>query len=587
MRIVLVVALLTMFSAHQASAALRRFNLDISWGKINPDCFMQDLPAPVVNGQFPAPTLYALDGDEVEANVCNKMNDGTNTTIHFHGIKQYGTSYSDGVPYITQNPIKPGECFLYKFKVLNQSGTYYYHSHVGMQDDTVSGAFIVYPNEAARPDENNSNKKLRDGPYEYDEELMLYFNEWWHQPYYEREAYYYGPDYTLDLGSGSILMNGRSVHFPTMGLFKPDCPGFTVLQVEPGKTYRLRIIGGHTYQILGFAIAGHQLTIMEVDGQLTELYDTDYLELPAGQRISLLLKAHDETSDRKRYTIATNYRWHLRMPQYSNNGYAFIDYLANKALHSIVDPLRIPLLPLTSLPIPFPWPEMASINVPDLERRIFERKEADRTIIIKSVLNKMPDGRARFRINDSLPPIGDPVTPLLFGLLERFLPDMDIEAMSILADNGYYARNRTFHVKANEVVDVVFQDNSIGTFPCMTHAWHIHGHSHLLIARGEGLYDHEKHKDLRSYPKPILKDVSAVYGTAVIEKEKDSDYALEHGCGWTKVRIYTDNPGYWLVHCHITPHMLQGKWALLAESPDLIPSTLRYPAPEQYHPTVD
>ncbi|KAI9272901.1 multicopper oxidase-domain-containing protein [Phascolomyces articulosus] len=519
---------------------------------------MKDLPAILVNGQFPAPTLYAFDGDEIEVNVCNKMTDNTTTSVHFHGIKQYGTSYSDGVPHVTQDPIKPGECFLYKFKIIDQTGSYFYHAHSGFQSDTVNGAFIVYPNEDAQPDENNKNKKLRDGPYEYDEELMLYLNEWWHQPFYERENYYYGPSYLLDQGSGSILMNGRSVHYPTFGLLDPQkCPGLTVIKVEPGKTYRLRIIGGHTYQILGLAIAGHDMTVMEVDGQLTELYNADFIEMPAGQRISLLFKTHENPGDRKRYTIATNYRWHLRMPQYSNNGFAFIDYidknkeketstgllagidLAKDTLHNIVDPLRIPLLPLTSLPFPWPWPKLASINVPDRERDIFKRVEPDRTIIVKSLLNKMKDGRARFSINDSLPPVGDPVTPLLFQFLDNFIPNLDIEANSILLDNGYFARNRTFEVKANEVVDIVFQDNSIGAFPCMTHAWHIHGHQHLLIAHGEGLYVHEKHKDLRTYPNPILKDVTAVYGTTKIEKAQGSDYALEHGCGWTKVRIYT------------------------------------------------
>ena len=557
---ILITALFIIFAVSQAKASLRRFNLDITWGKINPDCYMTDLPAILVNGQFPAPTLYAFDGDEIEANVCNKMDDNTTTTsMHFHGIKQYGTSYSDGVPFLTQNPIKPGECFLYKFKIIHQAGSYFYHAHTGLQSDTVNGAFIIYPNEDAQPNESNKNKKLRDGPYEYDEELMLYLNEWWHQPFYERDNYYYGPSYTADLGSGSILMNGRSVHFPTFGLLDPhECPGLTVLKVEPGKTYRLRIIGGHTYQILGLAIAGHDMTVMEVDGQLTELFNADFIEMPAGQRISLLFKAHEEPGDRKRYTIATNYRWHLRMPQYSNNGFAFIDYIDKKQdkeitsssllggaelvkdiFHNIIDPLRIPLLPLSSLPLPWPWPKMTSINVPNRDRAIFNRKEPDRTIIVKSLLNKLKDGRARFSINDSLPPASDPVTPLVLHLLDEFIPNMDIESMSIIADNGYFPRNRTFEVKADEVVDIVFQDNSIGLFPCMTHAWHIHGHSHLLIAHGEGLYDHEKHKDLRTYPNPILKDVTAVYGTATIEKAKDSDYALEHGCGWTKVRIYT------------------------------------------------
>ena len=112
--------------------------------------------------------------------------------------------------------------------------------------------------------------------------------------------------------------------------------------------------------------------------------------------------------------------------------------------------------------------------------------------------------------------------------------------MSIKAGSKYFSRNQTFEVKLNQVIDIVFQENSIGLFQCMTHMWHIHGYSHLLIiTHGEDLYVHEKHKELHTYPNPTLKDVTAVYGTAIIKKAKDSDYELKHGCGWTEAWICT------------------------------------------------
>lgn len=52
------------------------------------------------------------------------------TSIHWHGINQYGSQYYDGVPYVTQCPILPGTSFRYDFKA-TEAGTYFYHSHVG------------------------------------------------------------------------------------------------------------------------------------------------------------------------------------------------------------------------------------------------------------------------------------------------------------------------------------------------------------------------------------------------------------------------------------------------------------------------
>ncbi|PPC89035.1 MAG: copper resistance protein CopA [Methylobacter sp.] len=97
--------------------------------------------ATTVNGMLPAPTLNWREGDTITLRVSNRLDEPT--SIHWHGIlPPYDM---DGVPGISFAGIAPGETFTYRFKV-EQSGTYWYHSHSGMQEQTgLYGAIIVKP----------------------------------------------------------------------------------------------------------------------------------------------------------------------------------------------------------------------------------------------------------------------------------------------------------------------------------------------------------------------------------------------------------------------------------------------------------
>lgn len=107
------------------------------------------------------PTLRWKEGDTVTINVTNNLNE--DTSIHWHGIILPASM--DGVPGFSNfNGIKPGETFTYKFPIL-QSGTYWYHSHSGFQEqEGVFGAIIIEP-------------KIKD-PYEYDREYVISLSDW-------------------------------------------------------------------------------------------------------------------------------------------------------------------------------------------------------------------------------------------------------------------------------------------------------------------------------------------------------------------------------------------------------------------------
>ena len=100
------------------------------------------------NEQVPGPQIRVREGDRVRIMLTNKLPEST--AIHFHGLEL--PNDQDGVPFITQPPIKPGETFTYEFTVPN-AGSHMYHSHHNA-DEQVSkgllGAFIVEPKDRSR-----------------------------------------------------------------------------------------------------------------------------------------------------------------------------------------------------------------------------------------------------------------------------------------------------------------------------------------------------------------------------------------------------------------------------------------------------
>ena len=100
------------------------------------------------NGQVPGPTIRVTEGDRVRVILKNELPEST--AIHFHGL--ITPNAMDGVPYITQPPIKPGQSFTYEF-VARPAGTHMYHSHHGVDQITkgLLGAFIVAPIDRREP----------------------------------------------------------------------------------------------------------------------------------------------------------------------------------------------------------------------------------------------------------------------------------------------------------------------------------------------------------------------------------------------------------------------------------------------------
>src|SRR5690606_36992915 len=116
--------------------------------------------ATLVNGSLPAPVLRWREGERVTLRVTNRL--PYDSSIHWHGIIL--PFQMDGVPGLSFDGIRPGETFTYSFDV-RQSGTYWYHSHSGFQEQTgLHGAIVIDPRE---PD-----------PVAYDRDYVVMLTEW-------------------------------------------------------------------------------------------------------------------------------------------------------------------------------------------------------------------------------------------------------------------------------------------------------------------------------------------------------------------------------------------------------------------------
>ncbi|KAH6897942.1 laccase 10 [Coprinopsis sp. MPI-PUGE-AT-0042] len=233
-------------------------NIDAS-----PDGFTR--PVIAVNGQHPSPLIRATKGDDFKLTVVNRLQNPTmlrQTSIHWHGIFQYQSAWADGADGVTQCPIpQNGESFTYGFNAGQEAGTYWYHSHFGTQ----------YCDDPHR------------GLYDVDNTLMA-------------------PTRRYHLQTPSITGMGAPMSDATLINGKGRTPGgpktpVEIIKVKQGIRYRLRLVSLSCDPNYRFSIDGHNLTIIETDGQPTEPHTVQELQIFAGQRYSVVLEANQAPSN--------------------------------------------------------------------------------------------------------------------------------------------------------------------------------------------------------------------------------------------------------------------------------------------------
>jgi FtsP/CotA-like multicopper oxidase with cupredoxin domain len=244
--------------------------------------------------------LHLKEADGFNVEVVNQLKEPT--SIHWHGLIL--PALMDGVPFVSQNPIPPGGTYHYQFP-LKQSGTYWLHSHYGLQEQLLASAPLILESEEqnAKADEQYTVllsdysftppakilERLKAGMKDMGGMSMkkmpatqkLYAQKWDESGGFARTITEGGlPD--TDVKYDALIANRRTIDDPE------------VFRVKPGHTVLLRIIAGSaaTNFFVNTGVLKSQLTA--VDGKDIEPVSGDYFQLGVAQRIDLLVKIPDQ-----------------------------------------------------------------------------------------------------------------------------------------------------------------------------------------------------------------------------------------------------------------------------------------------------
>ncbi|MDP3073781.1 MAG: copper resistance system multicopper oxidase [Opitutaceae bacterium] len=281
--------------------------------------------AVTVNGSLPARLLRFRQGQDVELRVTNRLKE--RTSIHWHGILL--PNEMDGVPGVTFKGVDPGETFIYRFP-LKQYGTYWYHSHSGMQEQLgLYGPFIIDPAEPEpfnysrehtvvlsdwtfadphrllaklKKQSNFSNMQQRTLGDFFDDVSKKGFKQTW------AERAMWGkmrmdPTDIADLTGTyfNFLLNGRPAATPWTGTFRP------------GERVRLRIINSAATTHFDVRIPGLKMTVVQADGQHVKPVEVEEFRMGAAETYDVLVEPTEdrayalfaESTDRSGFALGT------------------------------------------------------------------------------------------------------------------------------------------------------------------------------------------------------------------------------------------------------------------------------------------
>lgn len=279
--------------------------------------------ATVINQLFPGPLLRWKEGETVTLRVKNNLDH--DSSLHWHGMIL--PTEMDGVPGLSFAGIKPGETFEYKFPV-KQSGTYWYHSHSGFQEQTgVYGAIVIDPKEAdpvvfdrehvimlsdwsdEAPETIYANLKKQSDYYNYSERTMSdlfsdikkqgLVNTWRARSMWNQERMSDRDISDVTGATYTYLMNGNPPAQPWQALFKQ------------GEKVRLRFINSSAMTIFDVRIPGLKMTVVASDGQNVQPVTIDEFRIGVAETYDVIVEPKMEDAycifvqsiDRSGYTV--------------------------------------------------------------------------------------------------------------------------------------------------------------------------------------------------------------------------------------------------------------------------------------------
>lgn len=425
------------------------------------------------DGKVPGPTLRLKQGRPVRIIVENRLDQ--DTTVHWHGIRV--PNAMDGVPGLTQPPIKPGEYFSYEFTPPD-AGTFWYHPHANSLQQLgrgMAGALIV--------EEPN--------PVGFDREILWLVSDWRLRP-----------DAQIAAGFGNGMeaaMSGRVGNTVTINGTLP-----TEEPVRAGERVRLRLINSALARIMALRFDGHRPVIIAIDGQPCDPHepDGDRVVLGPAMRVDLLLDMQGEPG--RRYRVVDNF--------YDDLAYTLVQMAYDEKPSARSTPLGA----VASLaPNPVLQPDLAAA-------------EHHQLVLQGGMMSGMMMGGG---MKDGGGMMGD--SGMMDGMM-GMMGGMGDAAWSIngtsMTGDGHADMQPLLKLQRGRSYILTLRNET-----AWWHPMHLHGHSFLVASRN-------------GTPNP---------------RREWSDTVLVPPKETVDIAFVADNPGNWMLHCHVMDHQMSGLMTVL------------------------
>lgn len=534
--LVLFFANFIVFYSGSVNAALKKYDFNVQVDNVSRLCHAK--PIVTVNGLFPGPTIYAREGDQVLINVTNHA--PYNLTIHWHGLKQVRNGWADGPAYITQCPIQTGNSYVHNFTITDQRGTLWWHAHILWLRATVHGAIVILPKQGT--------------PFPFPQpyqETNIILGEWWNQ---DVETLV---NKANQLGQPPQPSDSHTINGKPGPLFPCHEKHTFTMDVEYGKTYLLRIVNAALNDQLFFAIAGHNMTVVEIDAVYTKPFDTSAIMLGPGQTTNVLVKADMAPN---RYFMGARAFEDVPISVDNKTATAILQY---KGIPDTVIPI-LPKLPAqndSTFVLDFNK-KLKSLNTPQFPAKVPLEINRHLFFAVGLGVNPCPTCQNGTHVVASLNNVTFelPKVGLLQahyfnipGVFRTDFPDnpptpFNYTGAPLTANLASTTGTRVSKLKFNSTVELVIQDTNL--ISVESHPFHLHGYNFFVVGRGIGNFDPKK--DPKKYN--------------LVDPPERNTVGVPTG-GWAAIRFRADNPGVWFFHCHLELHTMWGlKTAFLVEN---------------------
>ena len=417
-----------------------------------------DINAWTYNGNSPGQTLRVKQGDNLSVNLHNEL--AEESTIHWHGIRT--PNLMDGVPYITQPPVKSGSQHAYQFECAD-AGTYWYHPHFNSEGQIgrgLCGAIVVE----------------EDKPIEVDRDLVWVLSDW-----------RISRDMKLVEDFGQLHDRSHSGRLGNVSTVNGKIE--SKINVRPGERLRLRIINTATARIFSPAFENLSGWIVALDGHPVEPrpIGQEKSYIAPGNRTDLILDIPVEASPDDAFAINDHtYRGRaFTLVTLVISGKSIRRKLLAKPKKMAPNPIGAPdLSAAETKSVAFEGGAMGGMAEASLDGRQMSLREMAGRGFVWATNGK------------------------IYSSLEA-LRDAD----------------RLFNLKRGK--SYIFKLQNRTAFP---HPIHLHGHTFQVIAR-QG----------QKPPEPLWQDTVLIFPDETVE-----------------IAFLADNPGDWLLHCHVLGHAASG-----------------------------